>query len=385
MNTDVGPIIDSSLIRQGFTLLAGRNGSGKSRFLRALAKYYSQRSTPVIVICNTPYDRFGSVSGITRLSASRGRRLPTWVLKKALINALERGTTSLSSISRTLEYCGYGPEIGINLRGFSKDNLARLEHSELDEYLNRNDHEELRVALAIAERWPEGQTRWLDFREINFKSHVDESFTRILKWEKTLRRFGVLRGIDIDLKRLDGVDIALNEASSGELTLISTLVFLAISVDGNTVVLIDEPENSLHPQWQKEYVNQLADLLHYNNPTVVIATHAPIIVSGALTTKNINLQTFQAKAGKVSPITDHSDNVEGMLWEAFETVTPENHFVSETLVKAIGEMQRGILNQKKVFSLIDAMESASYDPEQGPFFSSARLLAEKVVSEISND
>lgn len=384
MYTDVWPIINSSSRTQGFTLLAGRNGSGKSRVLVALAKYYNQKSRPVIAICNTPYDRFGSVSGITRLSASRGRRLPTWVLKRALINALERGTTSLSSVSRTLEYCGYGPEIGIRLRGFSKDNLARLEHSELDDYLNENDREELSVALSIAERWPERQTRWQDFREIDFKSHIDESFTRILKWEKTLRRFGVLRGIDIDLKRLDGKDIALNEASSGELTLISTLVFLAISVDRNTVVLIDEPENSLHPQWQKEYVNQLADLLYYNNPTVVIATHAPIVVSGANTTENINLQIFQAKAGKVSPISDHLENVEGMLWEAFETVTPENHFVSETLVKAIGEMQKGTLPPKSVFSLINAMESASYDPEQAQFFSSARLLAEKVVSEISN-
>ncbi|WP_245337554.1 AAA family ATPase [Shinella sp. HZN7] len=58
-------------------------------------------------------------------------------------------------------------------------------------------------------------------------------------------------------ERHDGEVIELLNASSGELALISSLVFLISSIGQEPVILIDEPENSLHPRWQREYLEKI--------------------------------------------------------------------------------------------------------------------------------
>lgn len=69
--------------------------------------------------------------------------------------------------------------------------------------------------------------------------------------------------------------------SSGQWSWLSTLGGLAVEVEDNTLVLIDEPENSLHPSWQQAYVPTLLEILRkYVGCHIIIATHAPLIASG---------------------------------------------------------------------------------------------------------
>lgn len=44
--------------------------------------------------------------------------------------------------------------------------------------------------------------------------------------------------------------------------------------------IIDEPEISLHIQWQKEYVDYILKIAKMNNIQVIIATHSPSIING---------------------------------------------------------------------------------------------------------
>ncbi len=69
--------------------------------------------------------------------------------------------------------------------------------------------------------------------------------------------------------------------SSGQWGWLSTLGGLAVEIEDNTLVLIDEPENSLHPSWQQAYVPTLLKILsNYVGCHTIIATHAPLIASG---------------------------------------------------------------------------------------------------------
>ena len=52
------------------------------------------------------------------------------------------------------------------------------------------------------------------------------------------------------------------------------------NVSDNTVVLIDEPEVSLHPNWQMEFISILdLALSHYTGCHSIIATHSHFILS----------------------------------------------------------------------------------------------------------
>lgn len=71
------------------------------------------------------------------------------------------------------------------------------------------------------------------------------------------------------------------DASSGELALITSIVYISTVISERTVILIDEPENSLHPKWQKQFVQILFDIFYFFQPKIIIATHSPLIVNGA--------------------------------------------------------------------------------------------------------
>ena len=81
--------------------------------------------------------------------------------------------------------------------------------------------------------------------------------------------------IDINGKELYGADL-----SSGEQHEIVMLYELLFKVKENSLVLIDEPEISLHIIWQKNFLDDLAEIVKIRNFDILIATHSPSIING---------------------------------------------------------------------------------------------------------
>jgi len=78
-----------------------------------------------------------------------------------------------------------------------------------------------------------------------------------------------------------GTAIQGNFLSSGQWSWLSTLGGLATQITDDSLVLVDEPENSLHPSWQRSYVPTLLKILrNHKRCHAIIATHAPLIASG---------------------------------------------------------------------------------------------------------
>lgn len=73
----------------------------------------------------------------------------------------------------------------------------------------------------------------------------------------------------------------LDGASSGESHFLAQMLFLDNSLNKNekNIILIDEPEISLHPKWQREYLFKLYDYFYMYDLTIFIATHSPLIIS----------------------------------------------------------------------------------------------------------
>ncbi len=66
--------------------------------------------------------------------------------------------------------------------------------------------------------------------------------------------------------------------SSGHKNILLTLVSLINHVEEKTLVILDEPEEHLHPPLVSAFIRALSDLLTYRNGVAIIATHSPVIV-----------------------------------------------------------------------------------------------------------
>ncbi|EKN4025843.1 TPA: AAA family ATPase [Yersinia enterocolitica] len=78
-----------------------------------------------------------------------------------------------------------------------------------------------------------------------------------------------------------GDEIELENLSSGEQNQIVLFYDMIFNTKENSIVLIDEPEISLHVAWQKEFLDSLQKILKVNHiDKVIIATHSPQVING---------------------------------------------------------------------------------------------------------
>ena len=75
--------------------------------------------------------------------------------------------------------------------------------------------------------------------------------------------------------------ILIDNLSSGERTLVSEILFLYLNNIKNMIILIDEPELSLHPAWQNRVLKLYENFAKENNSQIIIATHSPHIIGSA--------------------------------------------------------------------------------------------------------
>lgn len=84
-----------------------------------------------------------------------------------------------------------------------------------------------------------------------------------------------------------GAPIPISQLSSGEKQLIIILTETLIQRESQTVFIADEPELSLHIEWQRNIVPSIRKL--NPNAQIIIATHSPEIV-GKLKSNTINME-----------------------------------------------------------------------------------------------
>lgn len=83
-----------------------------------------------------------------------------------------------------------------------------------------------------------------------------------------------------------GDEFDINELSSGEKQLFLRTLAIKMLNSENSIILIDEPELSLHPKWQQKIVDVYRKI--GKNNQIIIATHSPHIL-GSVRKENIML------------------------------------------------------------------------------------------------
>lgn len=80
----------------------------------------------------------------------------------------------------------------------------------------------------------------------------------------------------VGLRFPDGSWSSIRSMSSGERQLL-TMLYAVNKMSGSSVVLIDEPEISLHIDWQEELIGKMLE--HLGERQIIVCTHSPAIAS----------------------------------------------------------------------------------------------------------
>lgn len=132
----------------------------------------------------------------------------------------------------------------------------------------------------------------------------DEILLKIIKsnFKKLLLNEHIkIHSINVKKNNSEGKQINLTAASSGEQSVLLSLIGISTYIEDDSLILIDEPEICLHPSWQEKYISLLIDSFSEKKGChFIIATHSPQIISN-LYSKNCyiidlsNKKTYESK------------------------------------------------------------------------------------------
>lgn len=152
--------------------------------------------------------------------------------------------------------------------------LSKYDLVDLDFIKSVNYKDEFAKALKVYfEDFEKKYTVFADFIE------KLDLYTEIINSRLTFKTIKVTR--DAGLVVVDSSDsiLSLEQLSSGEKQEIVLFYELIFETDSQLLLLIDEPEISLHIMWQKMFMDDLDRVVKLGNLRVMIATHAPQIIN----------------------------------------------------------------------------------------------------------
>ncbi|MBM7342911.1 AAA family ATPase [Pantoea coffeiphila] len=298
---DVGPVMREMEKASGQALAAyiiGRNGEGKSLLLREIASILLSENRPVIALPQSIHDRIHTLvqkknSGFTYL----GVRSPSGGVnivarEKALVDKIihtlsHPDRANIQLMCTVLQKIGFGKQIYLLSRG-------RIAAETIDTQVVDKDSGALDTAL-----------------------FTSDGYT-----------FGVLK----DKNNI----VPFQNLSSGEQLMVQFALQVTLYASRGATMLIDEPEISLHVEWQQlipsilELVNQQI-AMH-----IVVATHAPVVIAA---TKNRQSCCFIAENRALEPIDANSvRSVESILLELFKVTTLNSRSVYENCARMMAEI-----------------------------------------------
>lgn len=361
-------------------IIIGENGTGKSALLNELSLDYLNENKTVIAIATSIHDKFTSRRKKFHFYGGRqGRSMVERAIKKSLLGNISSDVDRVKYLINALEYAKYSPSIGIKVEGFEPNNIEKL-------YVAAKENEELYDVLSLINKYQEPFSReslvamslWAVTKENNNIS--GSALSAFIRYERILKKYQIIKKFRTYLYRED-TEIALADASSGELMIISMLVHISSYINKDTVILIDEPENSLHPRWQRKYIDMILDVFYLFQPKIYIASHSPQIIP----LDNDLYKIFTPKNGIILEVDEKTSNNEELLSEVFGVITPENRFLSNKMVETINDFDANKIEYNQALKILDGYKNKIYDPRQITFIEGVDEIIKKINnSRISN-
>ncbi len=162
----------------------------------------------------------------------------------------------------------------------------------------------------------------------------------------------------------NGTQIASEEMSSGEFAMLSMVLSISTaSSDSHTLILIDEPELSLHPNWQMTIIDNLDRALKDQVCHLLIATHSHMLVSDLPMNRSSVSQWEKDKDGNLiaNRIEENTYgwSAEEVLLKVFKTATDRNRYFGERISKLLEQMGNGTISKESVADELNELQEIS--------------------------
>lgn len=354
-------------------ILIGENGSGKTTKLNSIARIFkSDKANNLIIINNVGCRNLHKFTKNHLFYSDLSKNFRNLVHKfiKNSFSAIDKGDLynadfTLRQIRDILNYVGYDGSLylAVDKKFIDHEFYKRVEEFEgyythfdyVHSYLNYIHTVELINTDQVLEIALDEDLYGNNENTIKFL------FLIIKYWNA---KFDVFFSKDDTLFKFDFL-------SSGEKKLITNIFFIATTIknDKENILIIDEPEVSLHPKWQIEYIENISNLFYKHNLKIFIATHSPLILADLFFDRteviDLTYSIFHMNQNEIHRITNKDElSIEAIYWNVFGVLTPQNSFLSRQLNKLLNELHQKDITIQDFISQAKKFKQASIDRSQ---------------------
>jgi len=389
------PAIDSGNL---FTMLVGRNAVGKTRTISKIANQFvfardgdevilAEDSLPeparVIAVSTSSFDRFPEPARIKAkrsmlrsqyyyFGLSNFRAGPYRLLSRAFAALFEDSGNyhRWRTLENILDYVGFLPYFQIELRRTGITYKGASINELLDEYKtltgypagemhNIDLEREVLPALEYL-RAREKSKRGLSFDVDAMHRPLNNSdFEEFSRYAMPLLKSEMIKVGRLTLFDKRSKDkVLFHHSSSGQQCLLLMFFGLCGAISNNSLICIDEPEISLHPKWQSEFIGILQKAFSYfSGCHFIIATHSPQITSGLVADNGFISDLEASNLIRAEAYAHKSADVQ--LSEIFHEPGYKNEYLIRVLLVLLSKLTKeGVLSdeERKRFRHVQQME-----------------------------
>jgi hypothetical protein len=180
-----------------------------------------------------------------------------------------------------------------------------------------------------------------------------------------LSKYGLIGINTIYLKKLKNLSeffytseefVSFYSLSSGQKSIINTLLGISSVIENNSLICIDEPEISLHPEWQEEIIQKLQEVfIEKTGCHFVIATHSPQVVSGL---KSENGYILDLENNILHKSTEYfKKSADYQLAKLFNAPGYNNEYIIKTCLYLLSKIKDNAVFDKIDFSNISELKT----------------------------
>lgn len=260
-----------SIFNSRTSVLIGRNGVGKTQLLKAIVdSLYSKNQTDhshphfqipfcpsrVLVFSSVPADPFPHSIG-----AWHGIDYEYFSVNKSNIAKTDQLLVALVSCIKSSSYLNFGKFELQSRFTIVKKALKELKffHSLYIPLLLQGNNDEIPYVIKL-----DGQKYFPINKIVNLGEQNSIRVIQQIDWSRSVSIF------DDNLK--------IRDLSSGEYAMLRFAAQVSASIEQGSLLLLDEPETHLHPNFISDLMEILDNLLQSTNSVAIIATHSAYVV-----------------------------------------------------------------------------------------------------------